>query len=98
MPGSSPQPYDVAAGDRMAVHRLQSAAKRGDLRAEATLKHLEQQRHTDAWQSAEQKRADREAERANRKRPGSVHDVTAELRKARTEKEARTKAALEQQT
>lgn len=93
---TDPQPYPgIDHTDRLAVGRLRSAAKRGDRRADATLQHIDQQKHTDAWQAAEQRRADQQAERANRKRPGSVAAVMEERRKARDEKEARRQANLE---
>lgn len=85
--------------DRLAVNRLRSAAKRGDARAQVTLQDIEQQKHTDAWQAAEQRRADQQAERASRKRPNSVAAVVEERRKARDQKdqkEARRQASLEQ--
>lgn len=75
--------------DRMAVNRLRSAARRGDTRAKATLEQVEQQKHTDAWQAAEQRRADLAAERANRERYSSVSSVMEDRRKAREQKQQR---------
>lgn len=75
---------DIDPTDRLAVNRLRSAAKRGDARAEATLRQIEQQKHTAAWQEAEQRRADLAAQRASRKRYTSVASMMDELRRRRT--------------
>ena len=89
-----PDIYTVDHNDRMAVNRLRAAARRGDERAKATLEWVEQQKHTDRWDAAEQHRADLAAERANRHRPGSIASTMDALRKARDEKAERTRKAL----